>query len=209
MSLIVKSDFYPVIDKTALDELIDTNELGYTGSHTGADNASVLTDSAASFPTDGSLLYCKIKNITDGSEGIITENTENTITATLSGGTDNDWDIDDEYEIKNLLQATIDAVVDFMADMISGNYQLSEDKLPQILKAIGIDLVLYNLYAKIAAKDVPNLRKERYDNSMKLLEKIGNGKIQIGLTKSTQDENVYKPEFKSNTRVFATTREVE
>jgi hypothetical protein len=42
-----------------------------------------------------------IRNNTDGSAGEITANTANTITATLSGGTDNDWDTHDTYAFEN------------------------------------------------------------------------------------------------------------
>ena len=66
------------------------------GQHDGGDNQSVLGDSGESWDTDefvGDVIY----NLTDGSKGIVTANTSNTITATLTGGTDNDWDDNDEY----------------------------------------------------------------------------------------------------------------
>ncbi len=68
------------------------------GTHTGAANAAVLTDSTASWTTDQWVGYY-IKNTTDGSWGVITANTGTTITATLYGGTDNDWDASDAYSI--------------------------------------------------------------------------------------------------------------
>lgn len=76
-----------------------------TGAHTGANNASVLTDSGQSWtvneftvqPPDGTNRW--IRNITDGSKGKITANTATTITVTLAGGTDNDFDNGDQYEI--------------------------------------------------------------------------------------------------------------
>jgi len=70
------------------------------GAHTGANNASVLTNSAAVFNPDG-LINLTITNTTDGSTGTITANTKTTITATLSGGTDDDWDAGDSYSIDN------------------------------------------------------------------------------------------------------------
>lgn len=68
------------------------------GAHTGANNASVLTDKNQAWTADG-LIGHYIKNITDGSQGVITDNTSTTITATLAGGTDNDFDLGDKYEI--------------------------------------------------------------------------------------------------------------
>ena len=68
------------------------------GTHTGAANASVLTDSTLGATTDQFVGYT-IKNITDGSQGLITSNTATTVTAVLYGGTDNDWDASDVHHI--------------------------------------------------------------------------------------------------------------
>lgn len=72
---------------------------GYIGTHTGSDNASTLTDSAADF-TINELIGLTVYNKTDGSSGTVTANTATTITATLTGGTGSDWDEDDEYIIQ-------------------------------------------------------------------------------------------------------------
>jgi len=70
-----------------------------SGTHDGAANAAVLTDSTASWTTNEWVDYW-IKNTTDGSVALITANTATTITGVLYGGTDNDWDISDAYEIQ-------------------------------------------------------------------------------------------------------------
>ena len=77
--------------------LLEANSVA-TGTHTGSNNASTLTDSTQSFTTDELVDY-RIYNTTDGSDGIITANTATTVTATLAGGTDNDWDTSDAYII--------------------------------------------------------------------------------------------------------------
>lgn len=74
-----------------------------TGTHDGADNAAVLTDSGASWTVNehvGKLLF----NHTDDSYAVITANTATTVTGVLAAkagavGTDNDWDIGDTYYI--------------------------------------------------------------------------------------------------------------
>ncbi len=68
------------------------------GAHTGSNGASVLTDSGASWTTNQWVGYF-IKNTTDGSWAKITANTATTITGTLYGGTDDDWDTSDAYSI--------------------------------------------------------------------------------------------------------------
>jgi len=73
-----------------------------SGTHTGSNNASVLTDSTKSWTTDEHVGK-KIVNVTDGSSGTITGNTATTVTCSggLSGGTDNDFDTGDSYRIAN------------------------------------------------------------------------------------------------------------
>ena len=64
----------------------------------GGDNKALMTDSSRTFTVNefvGRMIY----NITDGSEGEITANTATTVTATLVGGTDADWDDNDVYLI--------------------------------------------------------------------------------------------------------------
>ena len=81
-----------------------------TGTHRGADAASVLYDPDADFescgvdPNVGQL----VQNTTDGSEGVVTAVTEDTVTCTLAGGT-NVWNNGDTYVI--LKGATEDAVL--------------------------------------------------------------------------------------------------
>jgi len=77
----------------------------YKGTHDGADDAAVLTDSSAAWLPD-ELVGLTISNTTDGSSGTITANTATTVTATLSGGTDNDWDIGDSYTINYIGHVT-------------------------------------------------------------------------------------------------------
>ena len=67
------------------------------GSHTGANDSSVLTDSNADFVNDGIRINDFIFNTSAGSYGKITAVTANTITATLTGGSDNNWDTDHTY----------------------------------------------------------------------------------------------------------------
>ena len=75
--------------------------VGMAGAHDGGNDEAALTDSGESWPTD-SLVGATIANTTDGSSGTITANTGTTVTATLSGGTDNNWDTGDAYTIDNI-----------------------------------------------------------------------------------------------------------
>ncbi|MBT8407079.1 MAG: VWA domain-containing protein, partial [Deltaproteobacteria bacterium] len=67
------------------------------GSHTGSNDSAMLTDSNADFVNDGIQTNDFIFNTSDGSYGKVTGVTANTISATLTGGSENDWDTDDAY----------------------------------------------------------------------------------------------------------------
>ena len=71
---------------------------GGNGNHDGSDNSATLTDSSQSW-IDDDLIGITVYNLDDGSMGTITANTGTTLTATLSGGTDNDWDPGDSFKI--------------------------------------------------------------------------------------------------------------
>ena len=74
----------------------------------GTDDTSVaaafLTDSTATWTTDEWVGYT-IKNVTDGSEGLITANTGTTVTATLGGGGTDDWNSGEAYLISEGLNS--------------------------------------------------------------------------------------------------------
>jgi len=75
---------------------IDKDE--YHGAHDGGDGSATLEDSTAPW-TGMDLVGMAVANVTDGSTGWITANDDDSVTATLQGGTDNDWDDDDVYAI--------------------------------------------------------------------------------------------------------------
>jgi len=102
------------------DEIVqDVNFIGFTvknaglyppmtatGIHTGADDSAVLVDDTASW-NPNQLVGQWVHNLGDRdsdydparSYGQITANTETTVTVTLSGGVENDWDDGDKYVI--------------------------------------------------------------------------------------------------------------
>lgn len=70
-----------------------------TGSHAGADGGLILRNDGADFKSCGVTVGVAIYNDTDGSNGLVTAVTENTVTCTLSDGTNNTWTKDDTYYI--------------------------------------------------------------------------------------------------------------
>ncbi len=93
----------------------------WSGRQDGGDNKVLLTDSTQSWVTD-ELIGMQVFNQTDGSSGFITANTSTTVTATLTGGTGNDWDDDDVYEInKSKIIITSGVTVATDLGLIVGN----------------------------------------------------------------------------------------
>jgi len=73
----------------------------YSGTHTAADDGTspdLLKDGSATFPVDA-LIGATVNNTTDGSSGTILDNNATTVSATLSGGSDDSWDNGDAYTI--------------------------------------------------------------------------------------------------------------
>lgn len=64
----------------------------------GSTNAAYMSDGSKVFPIK-SLIGKTILNLTDGSSATITDNTEHIVYGTLSGGSDNEWDLNDLYQI--------------------------------------------------------------------------------------------------------------
>lgn len=79
-----------------------------TGTHTGGVHLTIMTDAAAHFVLN-ELVGLIIMNVPDGSSGVITANTETTVTvAALVGGTLNQWSLNDIYSIAGADFDTVD-----------------------------------------------------------------------------------------------------
>lgn len=90
----------------------------WTGRHTGLDNeATVLTDATKTWVVNELVGY-QVFNTLDGSSGVIVSNTVNTATVVaLAGGTGNDWDTADEYEINRsrfVVTSSVTACTDYI-----------------------------------------------------------------------------------------------
>lgn len=52
--------------------------------------------------------------------------------------------------------------------------------VPGIIRKLSVDIALYNLFSR-RHDSIPEIRKERYDNAVKFLTQVANGKISLGL----------------------------
>lgn len=98
-----------------------------TGTHKGSTHATILNDPGADFRSCGVQTAVLIKNTTDGSSGQITARDENTVTATLTGGTNNSWTAGDTYEIYRT--ATEDSIISTIWTDRSRGWKSDKDEL--------------------------------------------------------------------------------
>lgn len=80
--------------------------ISWTGYHTAAGNWEYLVDTNQSWTADA-LIGKIVWNITDGSKATIEDNASTTVTGTLAGGTDNDWDTSDLYVINPFVNVSL------------------------------------------------------------------------------------------------------
>lgn len=64
---------------------------------------------------------------------------------------------------------------------LRGRYTLPLQTLPEIVKVIAIDLAIYRLYSRRFHTDMPESIKDKYKNSIKLLEQIQKGIVSLGI----------------------------
>jgi hypothetical protein len=131
----------------------------YSGTHTGANGASELTDSNQTWSAD-ELQGLLVRNVSDldmsvvasqiddtdtgVAEGLITGNGTNTVTATLAGGRVNVWDAGDRYEIVANINIG-DKIFYTPTTVEGGTVTMSNKGVPRIVGASGTQTINYYL----------------------------------------------------------------
>jgi len=59
-------------------------------------------------------------------------------------------------------------------------YKIPLSSVPDKVRQVGVDIDIYNLYSR-KGDVIPDLRNDRYKEAIRLLEKISEGKISLGL----------------------------
>jgi len=138
---VTKTDRFAASDWKILHPFLIRMGSSYEGTHTGADDAAALTDSGASYVVD-ELIGLRIINETDGSAGYITDNDATTVTASLAGGVDNNWDEGDTYYITaSGLWKSSGTYQDILANFYrDDSHKLTSpsDAIPFILEDMGV-----------------------------------------------------------------------
>lgn len=103
--------------------------------------------------------------------------------------------VDDAKVVKAIADA--DAEIDGYA---GERYSLPFSPVPLIVRKLSVDISIYNLYAR--RQGAPEERRQRYDNSSKLLREIAAGRVTLGATPPAE-ANSETPDVSSQARVFS------
>jgi phage gp36-like protein len=68
---------------------------------------------------------------------------------------------------------------------LGGRMTVPLSPVPGILKKYSVDIAIYNLFAR-RHDSIPEIRKERYENAVKFLGKVAEGKISLGQSDPTE-----------------------
>jgi phage gp36-like protein len=93
---------------------------------------------------------------------------------------------DDDNEGKIIDDHVTAAIADADAEIdahCQGRYDIPLSPVPAMIKKISVDMAVYHLYSR--RHDVPEIRKDRYKNAIKFLEKVMKGEITLGATTPT------------------------
>lgn len=85
--------------------------------------------------------------------------------------------VDDSVVDRSIADA--DAVIDAYCQ---GRYPVPLSPVPAIIRSLSVDLAIYNLYSRRLVAEVPEARKDRRKDALRFLEKVAEGKIQLGAT---------------------------
>lgn len=83
-------------------------------------------------------------------------------------------------------QAVVDQAMAAADTLVNGyigdRYSIPFTGVPELLKTIALDVVVYRLYLRRKKGDPPEGIKAAYDNSLKLLRDVQAGKLSLGVT---------------------------
>lgn len=93
---------------------------------------------------------------------------------------------DDDIPPAAVNQAVVDQAIAAADTLINGyigdRYSIPFTGVPELLKTIALDVVVYRIYLRRKKGDPPEGIKAAYDNSLKLLRDVQAGKLSLGVT---------------------------
>jgi phage gp36-like protein len=94
--------------------------------------------------------------------------------------------------------ADADATID---SYCQDRYTIPLSPVPAKIRQVSVDISIYNLYSR-REDVVPDIRKERNQAAIRFLEKVADGKIQLGVATLTPTNTDNSVSISGNTRLF-------
>ncbi|MBW1666848.1 MAG: DUF1320 domain-containing protein [Deltaproteobacteria bacterium] len=73
----------------------------------------------------------------------------------------------------------IESAAEEIDTYLGARYDLPLSSAPPILGKLNVDMAVYNLYSRVK-EQMPEIRKDRYQNAVRFLEKLARGEVSIG-----------------------------
>lgn len=80
-----------------------------------------------------------------------------------------------------VVEKAINESSDIIDAYIGKRFKLPLPGIPSVLRTICVDLSIYNLYERVTEMDISEGMKLRYNNAIKMLERIAEGEMSIGI----------------------------
>ena len=81
----------------------------------------------------------------------------------------------------DIVEKAIKESSDIIDAYIGKRFKLPLPGIPSVLRTICVDLSIYNLYERVTEMDISEGMKLRYNNAIKMLERIAEGEMSIGI----------------------------
>jgi len=94
--------------------------------------------------------------------------------------------------------ADADATIDTYCQ---GRYTVPLSPVPAMIRAVSVDMAIYNLLSR-KNEEVPKTRAERNHNALRFLERVADGKIQLGAASPAPANTEHAVDIDSGTRIF-------
>jgi len=103
--------------------------------------------------------------------------------------------------VESVVTAAIESAGVEIDGYLGGRYALPLVTVPAILTKLAADIAVYNLYA--LGDGPPESRKERYDNAVRFLRSVAEGKISLGANDPAGTGTADKPTVSAGEAVFS------
>lgn len=117
-----------------------------------------------------------------------------------------DYETDEAYQAaaeQELQEVTARAIEDADSEIESycgERYSLPFSPVPVIVRKLSTDIAIYGLFAR--RQGAPEDRKVRYDNAVKLLLKLAEGTVTLGVSAPAETKSP-RPQFIAPPRIFS------